>query len=125
MRRSQGKPQRRTSKAERSRIVESFERSGLTRRGFAEQNGLARSTLDYWLKQARRADSSGVPKKTGSGLPARSRSMGMSFAELELVSFAGGSSGEWAVEVVSPQGLTIRFREAPPPEVVVRLLGAC
>ncbi|MFB9902298.1 hypothetical protein ACFFOV_17900, partial [Cerasicoccus arenae] len=41
------------SEAERERLLEAYDVSGLTQKAFAEQHGLAYSTLVYWLKLRR------------------------------------------------------------------------
>lgn len=45
-------------------VVAEYERSGLTRRSFSEQAGIAMSTLDYWRRRVRdRSQSLIVPVK--------------------------------------------------------------
>lgn len=81
--------------AERARRVAQFRHSGLTRARYAQRTGIALATLDKWLREAR-----GV---TGARAPVVLR-------ELKVAPSAGGSA--WSVEVVGPDGLTIRFRES-------------
>lgn len=40
-------------------VVAAYERSGLTRRSFSEQAGLAVSTLDYWRREVRDGNGNG------------------------------------------------------------------
>lgn len=42
----------RRSTDEVKRLLESFQRSGLTRRQFCEREGIARTTLDYYRRRA-------------------------------------------------------------------------
>lgn len=44
---------KRSGEAAIERIVAEYERSGLTRRGFSEQTGIAIGTLDSWRRQVR------------------------------------------------------------------------
>lgn len=78
-------------------MIEGFHRSGLTRREFAQQHGVARSTLDYWIRKARK----------GSHLPAP-----ILFNEIKLPNPLITTNNGWAMEIVSRSGVTIRCREA-------------
>jgi hypothetical protein len=86
---------RRTTAAERLEMVERFGRSGETRRAFCESEGIAKSTLDWWLRKSKR----------------RSGRKRVAFREVAVVSTGGEAAGNWAMEVVSPQGWTIRSRQ--------------
>ena len=46
-----GKPSKRAS--EMQRMVDEFRASGLTRRAFCSQRGIAVTTFDYWRRQGR------------------------------------------------------------------------
>jgi len=98
---------RQTAAAERLEMVERFRGSGKTRRAFCESEGVAKSTLDWWLRKS--------PERP------RSRKKRVAFRELALVS-TGGAGGNWAMEVVSPQGWTIRSRQTLSVEEVARLV---
>jgi hypothetical protein len=97
---------KRIAVAARLEMVERFERSGKTRRAFCESEGVAKSTLDWWLR-----------KKTGS--PREKR---VAFREVALVSTGVGITSNWAMEMVSPQGWTIRSRQPLSVDEMARLL---
>jgi hypothetical protein len=78
-------------------MVERFHRSGLTRVSFCQQEGIPISTLSYWLTRIKR-----TPNDPGPVI----------FSEVRLTSPIVSSTNGWAMEVVSPEGLTIRYREA-------------
>ncbi len=100
---------RRTIAAARLEMVERFRGSGQTRRAFCESEGIAKSTLDWWLRKS----------KGGSV----SRKKRVTFREVALVSSGGSGVAEnWAMEVVNPQGWTIRSRQALSVEEMARLL---
>lgn len=97
---------RRTSAADRLEMVERFRRSGKTRRAFCESEGIAKSTLDWWLRK----DKGGSRKKR------------VAFREVALVSTGIGATSNWAMEIVSPQGWTIRSHQTLSVEDMARLL---
>jgi hypothetical protein len=99
---------RRTKAAARLEMVERFGRSGQTRRAFCESEGIAKSTLDWWLRKS----------KVGR----QSRKKRVAFREVALVAAGGGTPGNWAMEVVSPQGWTIRSRQTLSVEDMARLV---
>jgi len=76
-------------------MVDRFHRSGLTRKAFAAQEGVPRSTLDWWLYVTRH----------------RTESACAVFREVQ-VSLPAAESPAWAMEIESPNGLRIRCREA-------------
>jgi len=88
-------------------MVERFRRSGQTRRAFCQSEGVAKSTLDWWLRKSK----------------GRSRKKRVTFREVPLVSTGIAADSNWAMEVVSPQGWTIRSRQALSVEDMARLLG--
>ena len=98
---------RQATSAQRLDMVERFRRSGQTRRAFCESERVAKSTLDWWLR-----------KSKGAG----SRKKRVAFREVALVSTEVGAAGNWAMEVVSPQGWTIRSRQTLRVEEMARLL---
>lgn len=82
--------------AQRAEFVEQFHRSGLTRVAFARSHDIPISTLSKWLATARQA-----PKNDSPVL----------FGEVRLP--AVPSSGtQWAMELICPDGLLVRCREA-------------
>ena len=89
-------------------MVERFRRSGITRRAFCQSEGIAKSTLDWW-----------VHKSKGRSR----RKKRVAFRELALVATGNGAGSEWAMEMVSPQGWTIRSRQMLNVEDMARLLG--
>lgn len=96
-----------------SEVLRQFRESGQTRNAFGRERGIAVSTLNYWLMRQKR--------KTLNGDAARSvSSRKMVFSELKLESMAGESG--WAMELVSPMGLTMRSRKELPADLLIRLL---
>ena len=85
-------------------MVAEFQRSGLSRRAFCEETTVPLSTLNWWLTKARRAVRA----------PA--------FTEVRLPSawVPPASTPSWAVEIVTREGATIRYRDAV---AVADLLG--
>lgn len=96
----------RTTAAERARLIEQYQRSGLSRRDFAQKHGFSIYTLHRWL--ARAGDEAATSQR-------------QQFSEVKLLpSF---SSTSWALEIASPTGVTVRFRDLPPIEELTRLLS--
>lgn len=91
-------------------VLKQFHRSGQTRRAFSEQEGVALATLSYWLTREKRKT-----LNTVSYAP-------MVFSELKLNPQGLEAESGWAVEIVSPTGLTVRSREALPAQLLIRLL---
>jgi hypothetical protein len=82
-------------------IVETFRRSGLSRRAFCEETTVPLSTLNWWLTRARREAAVPAP---------------MAFAEVRLPlaspsSPLCSSTQTWAMEIVTREGVTIRWRD--------------
>jgi len=92
--------------AQRAEIIEQFHRSGLTRIAFAQSQAIPISTLSKWLTAARHAS-----KKAPAVL----------FREVRLPVMPSSAS-QWAMEVVSPDGVTVRCREPLPVADVAWLL---
>ena len=91
--------------------VEAFRRSGLTRRAFCGERGVAPSTLNWWLARARRATTE--PPIT--------------FTELRLPFPTEAPSPPrhpWVLEIVLTDGVTIRSRDPITAADVRRLLRA-
>jgi hypothetical protein len=89
--------QKRLPVALRLEMVDAYRRSGLTRREFAQQHGVARSTLDYWARKAGK----------DSHLPAP-----ILFNEIKFPDPLISTNGGWAMEIISRSGVKIRCREA-------------
>jgi len=92
-----------------------FRQSGLTQRAFCEQLGLPVSTLQWWLTRARRDAVTVRP---------------VAFTEITrpvLALAASAGRPEWAVEIVTATGVTVRLREPLRPTAVRALLrgGRC
>jgi hypothetical protein len=98
---------RRLTNEERLQMVEQFQRSGLTREAFCEQEGIPIATLGYWLTRIKRTSNKPAP---------------VVFREVRLTSPIVPPTSSWAMEVISPEGLTIRCREALSVNELVRLL---
>jgi hypothetical protein len=88
---------RRPTPEERLQMVERFHRSGLTRVSFCQQEGIPISTLSYWLTRT-----TGTSKDPDPVI----------FSEVRLSTPMVSATDGWAMEVISPEGLTIRYREA-------------
>lgn len=97
--------QQRRSRAEAEQLVDAFEASGLRRRDFCEQHGVAVGTLDVWRKRRR-----------------QERSDVASSGRLVAVEIAGmPTSGKLAV--VLPRGRRIDVSEGFDAGTLERLLG--
>ena len=97
---------KRTTAAERAGVVEQFRQSGLSRKAFAENQDIALYKLHRWLAQARK-------ETVRSPLPFR-----------EIPFLSPFSSASWALEIINPSGITIRFRDRPSLEELPRMLRA-
>lgn len=82
-----------------------YHRSQLTQAEFAARHGIGLSTLDKWLREERGVDAASPPVR---------------FQEVMLSSTAP----RWAVEVVNPQGWTVRLQAASDFEAIASLLPA-
>ena len=98
---------------ERRRVAERFESGGLTRREFAKRHRISLSSLNRWLAEARHA--SGVEH------PVVFHEVAVSPPIPPAVPM------DWAVELTSPDGISIRCRESLSVHDLARLLrgGAC
>lgn len=97
---------RETLIAARLEMVKRFHRSGQTRGAFCESEGVAKSTLDWWLHKSK-----GLSKKKQ-----------LAFQEMAVVSSPIGRPSDWAQEVVSPEGWAIRWQQTLSLDEIVRLL---
>ena len=98
-------PRQRLTGPQRQRLLARYHRSPLTQAKFAAQHGIGLSTLSKWLREEVQASQSPAP---------------VSFQEVVLPSSTSG----WAVDVVSPQGWTVRLHTASDFEAVSPLLLA-
>ena len=108
-------------KSEQLRLAKQFRDSGLTQAAFSKQHHVSSSTLVRWLGKAR--DASPEPPKPST------RVLPVVFREVRLpdsvsVFSPGTAMRSWVLEVVTPDGWTLRCRDMPPLEDVVRLLRA-
>jgi hypothetical protein len=91
---------------QRAELVDQFKHSRLTRKAFANSYNIPVSTLNNWLTAARRVRNNGTP---------------VQFREMKL-SATPVSGQQWAMEVLSPDGLTVRCREPLPVQDLASLL---
>jgi hypothetical protein len=93
---------------QRRRIAERCERSGLSQSEFARRHRISLSSLQRWLSEARNA-----PKKVPASV----------FREVTVSPLpASAPSPGWAVEIVGPDGMTVRCRDGLSIEDLARLL---
>jgi len=100
--------QQRESSIQRLQMVEQFRQSGLSRRAFCKKRRIPLSTLNWWLRKTKSSSTLPVP---------------IEFSEVTVLPPAVKANGTWAVELVAPNGLTIRCREALSISDVMKLLG--
>ena len=95
---------RRLTPPQRQRLLARYHKGRLTQKEFAGRAGIGLSTLIKWLQEER-------------ANPDRSA---VSFQEVVLP----GGSGRWALEVVNPQGWTVRLAQISDAPSLSPLLGA-
>jgi len=95
------KKQKRSTPAERAEVLEQFQRSSLTHKAFCRTHGVALSTLSKWLINAKRKNE-------------EKASVPVLFKELSIRQDSTVSTLPWAVEIVGPDGILVRCREALP-----------
>jgi len=91
-----GLRRRRTSAAQRARLIARFQSSGLTRGAFARRHGVGVSTLGGWLTKARAA----------------ARPTPVAFREVSWAGVGAAPAIRWAMEIEGAGGVTVRCREA-------------
>jgi len=94
---------RRWTRKQRQGLLARFHESQLTQSEFATQHGVGLSTLSKWLRLERDA----VPAK-------------VAFQEVQLPS----PVKQWPIEVVSPQGWTVRLQSSTDVQHLPELLRA-
>jgi transposase-like protein len=94
---------RRLTPQQRQRLLARYHKGQFTQREFAARAGIGLSTLFKWLQQER-----------AQGQPS------MSFQEVVLP----GATSRWALEVVNPQGWTVRLAQISEVEELPHLLRA-
>ena len=101
-------PRRHLKPQERLRIAERCQSSGLSQSEFARRCRISLSSLQRWLAEARDS-SKEVP--------------GVAFQEVKIAPLVEGViSSVWAMEIVSPDGMTVRCRDGLSLEDLVGLL---
>jgi transposase-like protein len=108
MRQPSTRPWHRYSTAERAAWIARYRSSGLTQRRFAQQHGLALSTLQQWLYRQQHQSSPKIPVTA--------------FHEIPIAPLVPAISTAWAMEVVTSKGVTLRLREALSARELARLL---
>jgi transposase-like protein len=98
-----GSGRRRLTSKQRQRLLAKFHQSQLAQREFANQHAIGMSTLSKWLRLERDT----VPTK-------------VKFQEVQLPNPAT----HWPVEVVSPQGWTVRLQNGSDVKSLPELLRA-
>jgi len=93
----------RLTSQQRRRLLARYHKGQFTQKEFAAREGVGLSTLIKWLQQER---TPGQPP--------------VEFRELVLP----GAAGRWALEVVSPQGWTLRLQTTAGAESLAPLLRA-
>jgi len=90
--------------------IQRYRASGLALGAFAEQNGLSRHRLHYWVYDRRFAQ----PRQPVAGAPV--------FQEFKVT--AGQPPQNWAVEISLPTGAVARFTAAATPAWINSVLEA-
>src|SRR5271157_6475504 len=98
-----GSGRRRWTSKERQRLLARFHKSQLTQRDFANRHGVGLSTLSKWLRVESEATSPPIK-----------------FQEVTLPNMPP----RYAVEVVSPQGWTVRLQTSSEIETLSQVLQA-
>lgn len=100
------------NQAERDRLIDRYQESGLTQRAFAEREGINYTTFVGWLSRRRHE---------GSRKNAR-KAEGSAFTEVMLSGPRVDSIGRWEVEVVLPDRTLVRGQSAREAAALVKLL---
>jgi transposase-like protein len=98
-----GSVRRRRTPEQRQRVLARFRKSQMTQRDFAVRHGIGMSTLSKWL----RVESEAAPSP-------------VKFQEVKLPNMPL----RYAIEVVSPQGWTVRLQNGADVESLPQLLQA-
>jgi len=99
-----GSPKRRRwTAAQRQRLLSRYHQSQFTQAEFAERQGMGHSTLARWLAEERAHNPSPVP-----------------FAEVQV----SPTHPPAAIEIVSPQGWTVRLPHSADGQALAQLLRA-
>jgi hypothetical protein len=116
-----GKIQHRRTRAEAEQLLDAYESSGLRRRAFCQQHGVAMGTLDVWRKRRRQEQSTLAGKRLGASKVYVGKEVAIS-GRLVAVEIAGRpSSGR--LTVVLPRGQRVEVFEGFDAATLERLLG--
>jgi hypothetical protein len=98
---------------ERLKVLERYRRSELTQREFAAREGIALSTLQYWLYRGSKRE----PKVEASSVPR--------FLPIEVVASPAlkAQGGGAQVEAALPSGVRLRFPVGTDPRYLAELVG--
>jgi hypothetical protein len=96
-------------------IVARYRTSGLALDRFAEQNGIPRGRLHYWVYQKQ-------PNNRGGTRPKVEAAVAPVFQEVKLAGKPAPAAG--LVEVSLPQGIAIRFSGAVTPDWISSVVQA-
>src|SRR5208283_1219637 len=119
--REHGKIQQRRSRAETEQLLDAFESSGLRRREFCQQHGVAVGTLDVWRKIRRQERSTLASKRLGRSKVHVGKEVAIS-GRLVAVEIAGRpASGK--LTVILPRGQRVEVFEGFDAATLERLLG--
>jgi hypothetical protein len=116
-----GKIQQRRSRAEAEQLLDAFESSGLRRREFCQQHGVAMGTLDVWRKRRRQERSTLASKRLGTSKVHVGKEVANS-GKLVAVEIAGRPTGG-RLTVVLPRGQRVEVFEGFDAATLERLLG--
>ena|SRR5664279_3200915 len=115
------KIQQRRTRAEAEQLLDAFESSGLRRREFCQQHGVAVGTLDVWRKRRRQERSTLASKRLGSSKVHVDKEVAIS-GKLVAVEIAGRPSNG-KLSVVLPRGQRVEVFEGFDAATLERLLG--
>jgi hypothetical protein len=105
----------RASQQEKAEWAERYYQSGLAQKQFAEQEGIADSTLQRWVAEnPRPGQAVAIPREAGL-LPA--------FAEFKLL--GSPIASDWAAELCRPNGVVLRVAADLPAALLEQLLAVC
>jgi len=105
----------RASEQEKAQWAERYYQSGLTQKQFAQQQGIADSTLQRWVAE----------HPCPGQAVTRTREVGLlsGFAELKLP--ASPIPPDWAAELCRPNGVVLRVAADLPAALLAQLLAVC
>jgi hypothetical protein len=117
-----GKIQQRRTRTEAEQLLDAFESSGLRRREFCQQYGVAMGTLDVWRKRRRQERSRFASKRLGRRSKLHIDKEVAISGKLVAVEIAGRPS-DGKLSVVLPRGQRVDVFEGFDAATLERLLG--